>query len=171
MRLPDHMIEKWRVFVADIQEKDQTPTVNHISEFIRKRVKAEFDPDFGDLQRDSRTPRNDPPRKGVYATDRDSKKSALKCHVCEEDHRVMECPVIMKTSVPQRLQLAKKAKLCFRALIMDTPRTIVNRRRNAKRVNHANIFIIPFYTPIHQVPLQLATLTQSMQRSLVSVQS
>ena len=113
MRLPDHMIEKWRVFVADIREKDQTPTVNHISEFVRKRVKAEFDPDFGDLQRDSRTPRNDPPRKGIYATDRDSKKSALKCYVCEQDHRVMECPVIMKASVPQRLELAKKARLCF----------------------------------------------------------
>ena len=68
MRLPDHMIEKWRVFVADNREKDQTPKVNHISEFVRKRVKAEFDPDFGELQRDSRTPRNDPPKKGIYAT-------------------------------------------------------------------------------------------------------
>ena len=68
MRLPDHMIEKWRVFVADNREKDQTPMVNHISEFVRKRVKAEFYPDFGELQRDSRTPRNDPPKKGIYAT-------------------------------------------------------------------------------------------------------
>ena len=46
MRLPDHMIEKWRVFVADIREKGQTPTVHRITEFVKKRVKAEFDPDY-----------------------------------------------------------------------------------------------------------------------------
>ena len=116
VRLPDHMIEKWRVFVADIREKGQTPTVHHITEFVKKRVKAEFDPDFGDLQRDSRIPKNEPLRKGIYATDRDSKKSSLKCYVCEEDHRVVECPVIMKASVPERLELAKKARLCFSCL-------------------------------------------------------
>jgi hypothetical protein len=48
------MIERWKVFVVDIREKGQTPTVSHISEYVRKRVKAEFDPDFGDLQRDLR---------------------------------------------------------------------------------------------------------------------
>ena len=68
-RLPDHMIERWKVFVADIREKGQTPTVSHISEYVRKRVKAEFDPDFGDLQRDSRPPRSDhPPPREIRAT-------------------------------------------------------------------------------------------------------
>lgn len=89
MRLPDHMIEKWRVVAADIREKGQKPAVSHISGFVRKRVKAEFDPDFGDLQRDSRPPRNEHPlpRRGIYATSRDSNKSPLKCYVCEEEHR------------------------------------------------------------------------------------
>ena len=114
-RLPDHMIERWKVFVADIREKGQTPTVSHISEYVRKRVKAEFDPDFGDLQRDSRAPRSDhpPPRKGLYAAGRDSNRSPMKCYVCEEEHRVIECPVLAKASVPERLELAKKARLCF----------------------------------------------------------
>ena len=46
MRLPDQMIERWRGVVADIREKGQVPTVSHISEFVRKKVKAEYDPDF-----------------------------------------------------------------------------------------------------------------------------
>ena len=54
MRLPDHMIEKWKALVADMREKGQTPTVNHIGEFVRKRA----NPDFVDLQRDSRTLKN-----------------------------------------------------------------------------------------------------------------
>ncbi len=28
-RLPDHMIEKWRVIIADIREKGQIPTISH----------------------------------------------------------------------------------------------------------------------------------------------
>ena len=47
MCLPDHMIERWKFFVADIREKSQTLTIHHITKFLKKRVKAEFDPDFG----------------------------------------------------------------------------------------------------------------------------
>ena len=103
-------------FVADIREKDQTPTVHHITEFVKRKVKAEFDPDFGDLQRDSRISKNETLRRGIYATDRDSKKLSLKCYVCEEDYRVVKCPLIMKASVPERFELAKKARLCFSCL-------------------------------------------------------
>ena len=72
MRLPNHMIEKWKALVADMREKGQTPTVNHIGEFVRKRV----NPDFVDLQRDSRTLKNEHLRKDTYAADHDSNKSA-----------------------------------------------------------------------------------------------
>ena len=120
MRLPDHMIEKCRVVVADIRESGKTPTVKHIGEFVRKREKAEFAPGFGDLQRDSRPSRNDDglSRRGmrIYAAGRDSNKSPLKCYVCEEEHRVIECPMIMKASVPESLELAKKTKPCFSCL-------------------------------------------------------
>jgi hypothetical protein len=117
-RLPDHMIKRWKVFVADIREKCQTPTVSHISEYARKRVKEEFDTDFGDLQRDLRPPRSDhpPPRRGIYAAGRDSNRSPMKFYVCEEEHRVIECPVLAKASVPEKLELAKKARLCFSCL-------------------------------------------------------
>ena len=48
VRLPDNLIEKWRGTVADIREKGEVRTVLHISEFVRRGVKAKFHPDFGD---------------------------------------------------------------------------------------------------------------------------
>ena len=49
MRLPNQIIERLRVVVANIGEKGQVPTMSHIGEFVRKKVKAEYDPDFGHL--------------------------------------------------------------------------------------------------------------------------
>ncbi|CAB4003918.1 Hypothetical predicted protein [Paramuricea clavata] len=133
-RLPNHMIERWKVFVVDIREKVQTPAVSHISEYVRKRVKAEFDPDFGDLQRDSRPPRSDhpTPRRGIYAAGRDSNRSPMKCYVCEEEHRVIECPVLAKASVPERLELAKKARLSRIEWEKRTDRFSGSRRREIR---------------------------------------
>lgn len=46
MRLPDYLVDKWKGVVADIRERGQVPTLQQISDFVRKCVKAEFDPDF-----------------------------------------------------------------------------------------------------------------------------
>ena len=155
MRLPDHMIEKWRVFVADIREKGQTATVHHITEFVKKRVKAEFDPDFGDLQRDSRILKNEPLRKGIYATDRDSKKLSLKCYVCEEDHHVFECPVVMKAPVPERLELAKKARLCFSCLNRGHSKNECRSKKKCKKSDSCPYFHHPLLhsNPPNQPPV------------------
>ncbi|XP_067665015.1 uncharacterized protein [Haliotis asinina] len=50
-RLPSHLIDKWKVVAADLREKGEVPSVIHISDFVRKRFKAEFDPDFGDIDK------------------------------------------------------------------------------------------------------------------------
>ena len=47
--LPDHLIEKCKNVAKDIRERSEIPQLEHISNFVRKRVKAEFDPDFGDV--------------------------------------------------------------------------------------------------------------------------
>ena len=171
MRLPDHMIEKWRVFVADIREKGQTPTVHHITEFVKKRVKAEFDPDFGDLQRDSRIPKNEPLRKGIYATDRDSKKSSLKCYVCEEDHRVVECPVIMKASVPERLELAKKARLCFSCLNRGHSKNECRSKKKCEKSDSCPYFHHPLLhsNPPNQPPVGNVIPVNAAQPGVASV--
>ena len=155
--LPDHMIERWKVFVADIREKGQTPTVSHISEYVRKRVKAEFDPDFGDLQRDLRPPRSDhpPPRRGIYAAGRDSNRSPMKCYVCEEEHHVIECPVLAKASVPERLELAKKARLCFSCLNRGHSKNDCRSKKKCEKSDSCPYFHHPL---LHSTPSPVASI-------------
>ena len=118
VRLPDNLIERWRSTVADIREKGEVPTVRHISEFVRRRVKAEFDPDFGDFRGESRKAKDNESgkRNGIYAADSEWKRAPLKCYVCGEEHRVVECPSMLKATIPERLELVKRARLCFSCL-------------------------------------------------------
>ena len=69
-RLPDHMITKWKTHAADQREWGCPPTLELVSNFLRKQVKVCFDPDFGDLDDresrfDSRNQKDQ--RKGVSA--------------------------------------------------------------------------------------------------------
>ena len=57
MRLQENLVEKWKGVVADLREKGEVPSWHHISEFVRKRVRAEFDPDFSHIQDDITTSR------------------------------------------------------------------------------------------------------------------
>ena len=87
MRLPNHLIDKWEGLASDLREKGEIPTLQHIGQFLRKRVKAEFDPDFGDIQKsDNRRPPRD--KNGIFSGQRDPKRP-LKCYVCSEEHRVV----------------------------------------------------------------------------------
>ena len=100
---------------SDLREKGVTPSLQHISNFIRKRVKAEFDPDFGDIQKsDSRRFR--PDRKGIHSGQRDPKKSGIQCYVCSEDHRVAECRTFFSCSNDDKIQHARDQRLCFSCL-------------------------------------------------------
>jgi hypothetical protein len=100
-RLPDRLIDAWKIVASDLREKGETPSLEHISRFLRKRVKAEFDPDFGDIQKsESQKPVDE--RKGIHWTQRETKRT-LKCYVCSEDHRVIECPVFVKCSIDEKI--------------------------------------------------------------------
>ena len=107
-RLPDHMIDKWKSVASDLREKGQIPSLEHISQFLRRRVKAEFDPDFGDIQKsESRHPSNE--RKGIHSGKRE--KKPLKCYVCSENHRVVDCPTFSNCSTDERMQHARNQRL------------------------------------------------------------
>ena len=112
MRLPDHLIHKWKDVASDLRERGENPSLEHIGKFLRRRVKAEFDPDFGDINSSSSRKRD---RNGIHAGQRDPKRT-LKCYVCSEDHRVLECPTFSDCSVDQRSQHAKNQRLCFSCL-------------------------------------------------------
>ena len=74
-RLPDHMIDKWKATAADMREKGETPSLEHISQFLRRRVRAEFDPDFGDI------PKSEHRRPAIHFSQRDGGKKPLQCYV------------------------------------------------------------------------------------------
>ncbi|XP_028407785.1 uncharacterized protein LOC114530363 [Dendronephthya gigantea] len=112
-RLPDNLIDKWKAAATDIRERGEAPSLEHIGRFLRKRVKAEFDPDFGDIQKsEARFPQRD--RRGIASGQREKKK--IQCYVCSEDHRVVECPVFSSCSTDERIQHVKKQRLCFSCL-------------------------------------------------------
>ena len=99
---------------SDLRERAETPSLVHISQFLRKRVKAEFDPDFGEIQKsDFRQPSHG--RKSIHAGQRDF-KTPLTCYVCSEEHRVIDCPTFSSCSIDQKIQHAKEQRLCFSCL-------------------------------------------------------
>ena len=106
--------------VADIREKGQTPTLKHIGDFVRKRVKAEFDPDFGDIHRDSRNTKTESSgggrgRKSILSTRR-TKGKTRKCPICEGSHTVPECLTLKDSPVDERFELVTMVRLCFSCL-------------------------------------------------------
>lgn len=73
--LPDGIIEKWKNVATDIREKGEIPQIQHISNFIRKRVKAEFDPDFGDVYKSEVFKE----RKGIHSNQTGPGKTQVFC--------------------------------------------------------------------------------------------
>ena len=110
MRLPDYLVDKWKGVVADIRERGQVPTLQHISDFVRKCVKAEFDPDFGDIQ--SEFGGGGRGRKGIQSTGLTTGKK-LKCSICEGSHTVPTCLTLSDSTVDERFKFVTKATLCF----------------------------------------------------------
>ncbi|XP_046555836.1 uncharacterized protein LOC124265089 [Haliotis rubra] len=121
LRLPGYLIEKWKSFVTSLREKGDTPSVIHISDFVRQRVKAEFDPDFGDLDRlkpdhrHERSRENERTRRGIYS--QQTVKRAVRCYLCAEDHRISHCPTFLDSDVNDRIQKTRDMRLCFSCLV------------------------------------------------------
>ena len=96
MRLPANLVEKWKSVVPDFREKGEVPSLHHISEFVRKSIRAEFDPDFGDIQDEMRIQKSKSKGgqtkggRGVLSTQRSRQ---LKCHICKGSHAAPECPL------------------------------------------------------------------------------
>ena len=112
-RLPDHMILKWKGVAAQIRERDQLPNLSHISDLLRKQVKADFDLDFGDLacdRADERSSRDRQKSKDVHATSKrkPQDRRPIKCYVCASPHRVTDCPTFMNSSPTERFKIVKK---------------------------------------------------------------
>ena len=77
---------------TDIREKGETPQTQRISNFIRNRVKAEFDPDFGDVYK-SKVFKG---RKGIHSNQRGPRKkpSVLSVRANTELKTVQPWPIV-----------------------------------------------------------------------------
>ena len=121
--LPDHLIERWKNVATDIRERSEIPQLEHICNFVRKRVKAEFDPDFGDVlkmdtSRNTGFRRED--RRGIHSNTKAPRKPP-KCYICQAEHRVHDCPTMADSSPEERIQHAKNLRLCFSCLVRGHP--------------------------------------------------
>ena len=141
-KLPFKMQERWRDLADDVMNvKHRDVTVEDISNFVDKRVRAMTNPVFGKLS--SRQP---PAAKGPKAkttapvgnvsfaanssveeekgtgtqvqpkskSNEDRKKMCPVCEVAE--HYVSDCPKFKEKSVKDRFSLARQLKLCFGCL-------------------------------------------------------
>ena len=119
-RLPDRLIDRWKGIATDLRDKGIIPGIQNISDFIRKHVKAAYDPDFGDIDQSNagKYVRNqgvhNKYRKGVHSTQNQFK--VIKCYICEENHRVAQCPTFADSTAEERNDLVKKSRLCFSCL-------------------------------------------------------
>jgi len=148
--LPDHLIEKWKNVATDIREKSEIPQLEHISNFVRKRAKAKFDPDFGDVlkmdtSRNVGFRRED--RRGIHSNTKASRK-APKCYICQAEHRVHDCPTMADSSPEERIQHTKNRRLSFSYLVRGHPtRQCRSRNKYGKngctRIHHPLLHIDP----------------------------
>ena len=158
LRLPNHLIDKWKGVASDLREKSEVSSLQHIGQFLRKRVKAEFDPDFGDAQKsDNRRP--PPDRNGIYSGQRDPKRP-LKYYVCSEEHRVVECPTFSSCTVERKVQHAKDQRLCFSCLNRSHVTKECKSRvkcdvNSCFRFHHRHLHQDP--TPLHTPPVSSAS--------------
>jgi len=108
---------------TDIREKSEIPQLEHISNFVRKRVKTEFDPDFGDVLKMD-TSRNAgfrrEHRRGIHSNTKAPRKPS-KCYICQAEHRVHDYPTMADSSLEERIQHAKNHRLCFSCLVRGHP--------------------------------------------------
>lgn len=121
--LLDHLIKKWKNVATDIRDKGEILRLEHISSFVRKRVKAEFDSDFGDVHK-SDPPRNsgfqkEDKRNGIHSNTKTPRKP--KCYICQAEHRVQEYPTMADSSPEEGIQLAMNHHLCFSCLVRGHP--------------------------------------------------
>ena len=125
-RLPDHMIDKWKATAADMREKGETPSLEYISQFFRRRVRAEFHPDFRDI------PKSEHRRPGIHFSQRDGGKKPLQCYVCGKNHRVVKCPTLASGSSDEKIQHARDQRLRFSCLNHGHVTRLQIKKKNAE---------------------------------------
>jgi len=146
-RLPNYLIDRWRTVATDIRDRDQNPTLQHVSEFLQRRVRADFDPDFGDMIQCNQDKRDAsrPEKGGVCAA---TSQRTVSCYLCKENHRVADCGKFRGMSTTERLEFAKANRLCFACLVKGHPAKDCRSKQQCDvsgctRTHHAMLHVEP----------------------------
>lgn len=95
--------------------------MEHISKFLRRRVKS--DPDFGDLVSSNKSDKagqyKHGQKSGIHSAQNTTNqvKRPIKCHVCEDNHKVTGCPTYKDCTANEKVQVIKRHRLCFSCLV------------------------------------------------------
>lgn len=127
--LPYGIIKKWKNVATDIRKKGEIPQIQHISNFIRKRVKAEFDPDFGDVYKSEVFKE----RKGIHSNQRvpGKNQSVLSVRANTELKRVQPWPIVPLRRESNTQWTTDCVSL---ALLEDIPLENADQRTNVARM-------------------------------------
>ena len=68
----------------------------------------------------------------------------MKCYVCGEEHRVVEYPSTLKATIPERLELVKRARLCFSCLNRGDSKKDCRGKRKCDKNESCPYFHHPF---------------------------
>ena len=107
MRMPDHRIHKWKDVASDLREKRENPTLEHLANLLRKRVKAEFNSEFLDIQNSNSRRKN-----GIFA-DQKEQRRPFQCYMCSENHGVVNCPTFSSCPMMQNPACKNPPSLVF----------------------------------------------------------
>ena len=94
----------------------------HISELVRKRARAAYDPDFGDIRvstskydsSNKQSENHSRTYRGVHSSQNTPR--VIKCYVCGENHRVAQCPSFSDSTLSERQEYVKTLRLCYSCL-------------------------------------------------------
>ncbi|KAL0111278.1 hypothetical protein PUN28_012882 [Cardiocondyla obscurior] len=148
-KLPKHTIDKWEIGL----ERDEVPTLDQLYEFLYKTAVSASKRERAKSS-DSERNKSEPPikrRKFQSANQAFVANTTPNCAACKiKRHPIYLCDAFKKLTVQKRIDLVKKARLCYICLRSHNNKpckfmncTICNKRHNS-------LLHIENYTPIHK---------------------
>lgn len=112
-KLPRNTAEKWE----ESQKRGEFPKLDDLIEFLYKRAARAERSDGEKLQNKNDVQKSNKRQKGKVSSQAFlTSTSGQKCPVCSEPHQLYRCKKFKEFSIPQRVEAAKRALVCFKCL-------------------------------------------------------
>ncbi|XP_064647481.1 uncharacterized protein LOC135500165 [Lineus longissimus] len=124
-KLPLYLQNKWKAVVRKIRQENRSPTIQDTLIFVSRAAEEANDPVFGKCGTASKDTRDDRQAKGAKDKSKSFGKTTFgtqvgpeptqrpkKCAACDGNHWLHACNKFKAMQPPDRLEFARKAKLC-----------------------------------------------------------